>query len=101
MLSGSPLWGTLPAVEAETVVMVPGPIYNGGNYQAATALLQTIADAVASDPGPARLRHPADRLVVIDAGTIVATGTHAELLAAGGAYADLWAHWTTDHALPT
>ena len=48
VLSGSPLWGTLPAVEAGRVVMVPGPIYNGGNYQAATALLQAIADAVAS-----------------------------------------------------
>lgn len=47
VLSGSPLWNTLPAVEAGRVVMVPGPVYNGGNYQAATALLQAIADAVA------------------------------------------------------
>jgi ATP-binding cassette, subfamily B, multidrug efflux pump len=31
-----------------------------------------------------------DRLVVIDQGRIVETGSHAELLAKGGLYADLW-----------
>ena len=33
-----------------------------------------------------------DRLVVLDAGRIVEDGNHAELIAAGGIYADLWAH---------
>lgn len=35
-----------------------------------------------------------DRLVVIDQGSIVETGTHAELIAKGGLYARLWQHQT-------
>ncbi|MBB3826155.1 ABC transporter ATP-binding protein [Xanthomonas arboricola] len=35
-----------------------------------------------------------DRLVVMDAGRIVETGTHAELIAHGGLYARLWARQT-------
>ncbi|KAF1006449.1 MAG: putative multidrug export ATP-binding/permease protein [Luteibacter sp.] len=35
-----------------------------------------------------------DRLVVMDKGAIVESGTHAELIAKGGLYARLWAHQT-------
>jgi ATP-binding cassette subfamily C protein len=35
----------------------------------------------------------ADRIVVLDAGRVVEAGTHAELVAAGGCYAGLWAAW--------
>ncbi|MBH0236670.1 ABC transporter ATP-binding protein [Methylobrevis albus] len=35
-----------------------------------------------------------DRLVIMDAGRIVETGTHAELVAAGGLYARLWKRQT-------
>ena len=33
-----------------------------------------------------------DRIIVLDQGRIVQEGSHAQLLAAGGVYADLWAH---------
>lgn len=33
-----------------------------------------------------------DRLIVVDQGRIVEQGTHAQLLAQGGIYAELWAH---------
>ena len=38
----------------------------------------------------------ADRIIVLDGGQIVEQGTHAELLSAGGHYARLWRHGTTE-----
>ncbi|MFI7597371.1 ABC transporter ATP-binding protein [Actinoplanes sp. NPDC049681] len=35
----------------------------------------------------------ADRVIVLEQGSIVECGSHAELLAAGGRYAQLWAAW--------
>ncbi|GGJ02688.1 multidrug ABC transporter ATP-binding protein [Shewanella hanedai] len=35
-----------------------------------------------------------DRLIVLDQGNVVEQGTHAELIASGGIYAQLWAHQT-------
>lgn len=35
-----------------------------------------------------------DRLIVLDQGRIVEQGSHQELIAKGGIYAQLWAHQT-------
>lgn len=45
-LSQFALWNTLPAVQNNNVLIVPGPVYNGGNYAAAQLLLEAIAEAV-------------------------------------------------------
>jgi ATP-binding cassette subfamily B protein len=37
----------------------------------------------------------ADRIVVVDGGRIVEVGSHAELVAAGGRYAEMYATWTS------
>lgn len=37
----------------------------------------------------------ADRVLVLHDGVVVEDGTHAELVAAGGRYAELWSAWTT------
>ncbi|KOG07476.1 multidrug ABC transporter permease [Streptomyces viridochromogenes] len=42
----------------------------------------------------------ADRVVVLDRGRVVETGTHAELVAAGGRYAALWAAWSDSRREP-
>ena len=41
----------------------------------------------------------ADRIVVVDAGRIARGGTHDELVAAGGRYAEMYATWVRQSEL--
>ncbi|MFF1419948.1 ABC transporter ATP-binding protein [Streptomyces sp. NPDC058280] len=42
----------------------------------------------------------ADRVVVLNEGRVVETGTHDELVAAGGRYAELWSAWSDSRREP-
>lgn len=42
----------------------------------------------------------ADRVVVLDEGRVVETGSHDELVAAGGRYAALWEAWSDSRREP-
>ncbi|MFF1956199.1 ABC transporter ATP-binding protein [Streptomyces sp. NPDC058220] len=43
----------------------------------------------------------ADRVVVLNEGRVVETGTHDELVAAGGRYAELWSAWSDSRREPS
>jgi ATP-binding cassette subfamily C protein len=70
----------------------------GRDLTAAQAQQLALARLVLRDPAVAA----ADRVIVLEHGHVVESGTHAELLAAGGRYAQLWGAWrsrtTTSHA---
>lgn len=50
VFSQNPLWPTLPAVQAERVLALPNPVYNGGTYVAAQLLLEAVAKGTTPSP---------------------------------------------------
>ena len=70
-----------------------------------TAVLDEAADAVIRGRAALVIAHrlsqaaAADRVVVLEAGRIVEIGSHDQLVAAGGAYAQLWQAWSENRQL--
>ena len=67
--------------------------------------IQATLDAVARNRTTIIIAHrlstivDADRIIVLDAGRVAETGTHYELLRAGGLYAELWTRQAAERAL--
>ena len=70
---------------------------------AGARVLAAAVDAVARDRTAVVVAHrltqalAADRVVVLDRGRVVETGTHDQLVAAGGHYTRLWTAWSAHH----
>jgi len=87
------------------VVLVDPPvvILDEATAEAGSAgarVLETAADRVLAGRTAIVIAHRltqamhADRIVVMDGGRVVESGSHAELSVAGGRYAELWASWS-------
>jgi ATP-binding cassette subfamily C protein len=81
----------------------PVAVFDEATAEAGSAgarVLERALDAVAEGRTAIVVAHrltqavTADRVVVLDRGRVVETGTHAALVAAGGHYAALWAAWS-------
>ena len=81
----APGWILVAGVASAVVVATEGPAASRLLGLPAVASKSVGAVYFAADEPPI-----ADRLVVLDAGKIVEEGTHAQLLATGGHYAQLW-----------
>lgn len=105
----TPTQGQQLALARLALAEPPVAVFDEATAEAGSAgarVLEDALDAVTRDRTAIVVAHrltqavAADRVVVLDGGRVIETGTHEQLVAAGGRYAALWAAWSAPRRSP-
>ncbi len=105
----TPTQGQQLALARLALVEPPVAVFDEATAEAGSAgarVLEEALDAVTRGRTAIVVAHrltqavAADRVVVLDQGRVIETGTHEQLVAAGGRYAALWTAWSAPRHIP-